>query len=160
MMKFWDTGGNPCIREMENKSKGPTFGDFVTIRTEGSIQDVTVAKLQSTRVRLPSPPFFKCNLLRESHSVDSQNIPCATLKRKGSWLISVRYISSVYICFWKFQPITDRWLGRVKYLGRIHCTKSPRSIKRTIPWHWMVLLDTVGVPYSLNLLSLYFFQAS
>jgi hypothetical protein len=28
---------------MENMSRGPTFGDFVTIRTEASMQDVTVA---------------------------------------------------------------------------------------------------------------------
>jgi hypothetical protein len=30
-------------REMENISRGPTFGDFVTIRTEASLQDITVA---------------------------------------------------------------------------------------------------------------------
>ncbi len=78
-------------REMENISRGPTFGDFVTIRTERSMQDGIVARLQSTRVqeyKLPSPPFFKCNVLRESLSVDSQNIPCAILKRMGSWVIS------------------------------------------------------------------------
>jgi hypothetical protein len=34
-------------------------------------------------------PSFKCNVLRKSHSVDSQNISCATLKRRGSWVISV-----------------------------------------------------------------------
>jgi hypothetical protein len=33
---------------MENISRGPTVGDFVTIRTEASMQDVTVARLQST----------------------------------------------------------------------------------------------------------------
>jgi hypothetical protein len=38
-------------REMENISRGPTFGDFVTVRTEASMQDVTVARLQSTRVQ-------------------------------------------------------------------------------------------------------------
>ncbi len=38
-------------REMETISRGPTFGDFVTIRTEASMQDVTVARLQSTRVQ-------------------------------------------------------------------------------------------------------------
>jgi hypothetical protein len=38
-------------REMENKSRGPTFGDFVTIRTEGSMQDISVARRQSTRVQ-------------------------------------------------------------------------------------------------------------
>jgi hypothetical protein len=35
---------------MEHISRGPTFGDFVTIRTEGSTQDVSVARLQSLRV--------------------------------------------------------------------------------------------------------------
>ncbi len=39
--------------------------------------------------RLPSRPSFKCNVLRESLSVDSQNIPCATLNRRGSWVLSV-----------------------------------------------------------------------
>jgi hypothetical protein len=64
---------------MENISRGPTFGDFVTIRTERSIQDVTVSRLQSTRVleKTTLSPFFKCNVLRESLFVDSQNIPCA-----------------------------------------------------------------------------------
>jgi hypothetical protein len=32
------------LREMENISRGPPFGDFVTIRTEESMQDVTVAQ--------------------------------------------------------------------------------------------------------------------
>jgi hypothetical protein len=41
-----------------------------------------------------SPPSFKCNVLRESLSVDSQNIPCATLKRRESWVISV----CMYLC--------------------------------------------------------------
>jgi hypothetical protein len=35
-------------REMENINRGPIFGDFVTILTKGSMQDVTVARLQST----------------------------------------------------------------------------------------------------------------
>jgi hypothetical protein len=43
---------------MENKSRGPTFGDFVTVRTEASTQDVTVARLQSTRVQTPLSPLF------------------------------------------------------------------------------------------------------
>jgi hypothetical protein len=45
-------------REMENISRGPTFGDFVTILTEGSIQDVTVARLQITRVQTPLSSLF------------------------------------------------------------------------------------------------------
>ncbi len=77
-----------AFREMENISRGSTFGDFVTIRTEGSMEDVTVARLQSTRVQTPLSPSFKCNVLRESLSVDSQNIPGAALKRMGSWVIS------------------------------------------------------------------------
>jgi hypothetical protein len=36
-------------REMENISRGPTYREIVTILTEGSMQDVTVVKLQSTR---------------------------------------------------------------------------------------------------------------
>jgi hypothetical protein len=42
--------------------------------------------LQDYRVqehRFPSPPSFKCNVLRESLSEDSQNIPCATTKSGG-----------------------------------------------------------------------------
>ncbi len=63
---------------------------FVTIRTEVSMQDVTVIKdFIVQEYRLPSPHSFKCNVLRESLSVVSQNIHCATLKRRGSWVISV-----------------------------------------------------------------------
>ncbi len=65
-------------REMENISRSPTSGDFVTIRTESSMQDVKVERLQSTRVQTPLyPPSLKYYVLRESLSVDSQNIPCA-----------------------------------------------------------------------------------
>jgi hypothetical protein len=43
---------NTCI------SRGPTFRDFVTILTERPMQDITIARLQSTRVQLPSPPLL------------------------------------------------------------------------------------------------------
>ena len=79
------------VREIENIRRGPTFGDF---GTEASMQDVTVEDYKVQEYRLPSPPPFKCNVLRESLSVDSQNILCATLKRRGSWVISV-YLWSV-----------------------------------------------------------------
>jgi hypothetical protein len=61
------------------------------------MQDVTVARLQSTRVPsvLPSSLSFKCNVLRESLSEESQNIPCATLREEGSWVISMRRVLSV-----------------------------------------------------------------
>ncbi len=43
-------------------SRSPTFGDFVTILTLGSMLDNMVARLQSgyvlSRYRLPSPPFI------------------------------------------------------------------------------------------------------
>ncbi len=75
---------------MENIGRGPTVKDFVTIRTEGSMQDVTVAGLQSTIEQTPLfHPLLNCNVLRESLSVDSQSIPYAALKRRGSWVISV-----------------------------------------------------------------------
>ncbi len=44
--------------EMENISRGPTFRNVVTIRTERSMQQVTVARLQSTRVQTTISPFF------------------------------------------------------------------------------------------------------
>jgi hypothetical protein len=46
-------------REMENISRGPTFGDFVTILTEGSMQGITVARLQSTGVQIPLSPLYE-----------------------------------------------------------------------------------------------------
>jgi hypothetical protein len=65
-------------KEMENISRGPTYGDFVTILTERSMQqDITVARPQE--YRLPSPRLFKVGTAG-SPSVDSQNILCATLR--------------------------------------------------------------------------------
>ncbi len=43
---------------MENISRGPTFWDFVTILTEGSMQDSTVARLLSTKVETPLYPLY------------------------------------------------------------------------------------------------------
>ncbi len=90
---------------MVNISRGPTFGDFVTICTEASMQDAKVTRLQT-----PLSLSLKCNVLRESLSVDSKNIHCATLKRRGSWVISVN--------FW--GPLTVyRKKGADKLRGRI-----------------------------------------
>ncbi len=69
-------------------SGGPTFGVFCHYSHRG---DVTVA-IRYYRVQVLSPPSFKCDVLRESRSVDRQNIPFATLKRRVSWVISV------YLC--------------------------------------------------------------
>jgi hypothetical protein len=43
---------------MDNISGAPAFGDFVTILTEGSMQDNTVARLQSIRVQAPLSPLY------------------------------------------------------------------------------------------------------
>jgi hypothetical protein len=48
------SGLSGLSREMENISRVPTFGDFVT---EASMQDITVARLQSTRVKAPRSPL-------------------------------------------------------------------------------------------------------
>ncbi len=75
-------------REMENISLGPTFGDLSLSVQRGRSR---THRLQDNRVqeyRLPSPPSFKCNVLRKSLSGQSK-YPCATLKRRGSWVISV-----------------------------------------------------------------------
>ncbi len=53
-----------------------TFGDFVTIHTQGSMQDNTVARLLSTRVQTSLSPFIKCNVLRESLSEAVFRIRC------------------------------------------------------------------------------------
>jgi hypothetical protein len=52
-------------------------------------------------VQTPPPPPFKCDVLRESLSVDSQNVPCATLKRRGSW------VTSVYL--WQYPKFDERF---------------------------------------------------
>jgi hypothetical protein len=52
-----DRGCSSFPEGMENKSRGPTYKDFVTVRTEASMQDVTVARLQSTRVQTSPLPL-------------------------------------------------------------------------------------------------------
>jgi hypothetical protein len=74
-----------CVfpRKMENKGTGPTFGDFVAILIDGLMQDNTVTRLhveyKSTDSHLP---LIKCDVLCLSE--ESQNIPCAKLKRRGA----------------------------------------------------------------------------
>jgi hypothetical protein len=78
-------------KELENISRGSTFWDFVTIRTDYYMGRCGTSRLQDYIIqeyRLPSPLSFKYNVLRESLFVDSPNIPCATLERRGSWVIS------------------------------------------------------------------------
>jgi hypothetical protein len=42
---------------MENISRGTTFGDFVTILTEGSMLNVTVARLEYKSIETPLSPL-------------------------------------------------------------------------------------------------------
>jgi hypothetical protein len=77
-------------REMEDISRGPTFGDFVTIRTEASMQDVTFERLQSTRVQTPSlPPLLNVMYCVRVSLRTVKIFPYATLKRRWSWVISL-----------------------------------------------------------------------
>jgi hypothetical protein len=94
-----DTSGHH--REMENISiEVPPSG---ILSPSAQRRRCRTSQLQDYRLqeyRLPSPPSFKCNVLRESLSVDSQNIPCATLKRRGSWVISVYlWVTTILLFF-------------------------------------------------------------
>ncbi len=93
-------------REMENISRGPTNGEFVNILTEGSMQDVTVARLYRVQqYTLPYPPSFKCSSAWESLCI---YIPCATLKRRGSW------VSSTYLWITGFSASANFLGGKIK----------------------------------------------
>jgi hypothetical protein len=46
-------------RELKNISRDPTFWDFVIFLAEGSMQDVTVARLQSIGAQTPFSPLFE-----------------------------------------------------------------------------------------------------
>jgi hypothetical protein len=46
------------IEFASQRNRVPNFGDFVTILIEGSMQDVTVARLRSTRVKTPLSPLY------------------------------------------------------------------------------------------------------
>jgi hypothetical protein len=110
-------------REMENISRGPTFGDLVTIRTEGSMLDIKVARLQKEYI-LPSPSSFKCNVLRESLSMDSQNIPCATLK--SSLPPHTTYDKDNSEIFTSF--IWNRCLTKINFTNEINFSKGIDSL--------------------------------
>ncbi len=56
------------------------------------MQNTTAARVKEKR--LYTPPSSKCNVLCESLSEDSQNIPCATLRRRG--VVVVIYLWSSY----------------------------------------------------------------
>jgi hypothetical protein len=71
-------------RDMGNLSRDPTFGNFITMCTEASMQDITVARLQSTRVQTPlSPPLLNVMYCVRVSLCGQSNISCATLKRRG-----------------------------------------------------------------------------
>ncbi len=96
-------------------SGGPTFGDFVTILTGGRCRTTLLQDYRVQEYRLPSPPSIKCNVLRESLSEDSQNISCATLKRRGSWVICV-YLWKYFKHIGYLGDINERTVHCLVYL--------------------------------------------
>ncbi len=61
--------------------------------------------------RLISPPSTKCDVLRESLSEDSQNIPCTTLKRRGR-----SNLYTVYFCQHPLHLVYTLRVGLLIYL--------------------------------------------
>jgi hypothetical protein len=66
---------------------------------------------KSTDSPLPPPPFCNCNALRESHSMDGLNIPCASLKRRRSWVISNEVIYTVISVYLWMKEKETEWGG-------------------------------------------------
>ncbi len=114
---FYD-GEKQRGEEYMQTCRGPTFGDFVTIFTEGPMKDNTGARLQSTRVQTPLSPSIKCNanVLRENLSEDSQNIPCETLQRKGSRVVFI-YLREKQIYIPKIKLGSGLFLLNPDYLA-------------------------------------------
>jgi hypothetical protein len=48
---------NTATKEMENISRGHIFADFA-ILTQGLMQDITLTRLQSTKVQTPLSPLY------------------------------------------------------------------------------------------------------
>jgi hypothetical protein len=69
--------------EMENIS-GPSGILLLSSRVDAGQHCCKTTEYRST-----DAPSSKCNVLRESLSEDSQNIHCATFKRRVSWVISI-----------------------------------------------------------------------
>jgi hypothetical protein len=63
------------LDESSQKIGGKVRIRILSLSTERGRQNYRVQEY-----RFPSSLSFKCNVLRESLSVDSQNIPCATLQ--------------------------------------------------------------------------------
>ncbi len=84
-----------------------------------------VARLQRTSTVSPLPPF-KCNVLRESLSVDSQNIPSATLKEKG-------VVGNLYISLWTVKIfLAEHLKRRGSWVISIYlCGQSKYSLRNT-----------------------------
>ncbi len=126
---------------MKNNSRGPTFGDFVTLRTEGSMQDIVVASLQRTRVQIPlSLSSIKCNVLRESLSVESQNIPCETLREGGTGYLCISLSKEKELLRRRAEltvPISVWCAGTPCRAGcRTSTTSPPTTLKSR--WSWAV----------------------
>ncbi len=128
---------------MENISRGTAFGDFVTIRIRTEVDagrpgcKTTEYKRTDSPKDLPLPPF-KCNVLRESLSVYSQNIPCATLKRwgfVGNLCISLDETVHTTLSFWQFQLL--EYSIQTTVLSQIMHDKRANTLVRLMPSLWL-----------------------
>ncbi len=120
---------------MENLSRGPTFGDFVTILTEGRCR---TSRLQDYRYRvqeyrLPSPPLLNVMYFTASESFWGQSkYSLRITKEKGVMVNLFIYLSKPY------KTISDRWFGW-PYLSGCHRAALRRRQSRPRPcttWRW------------------------
>jgi hypothetical protein len=79
---------------MENISRGPTFGDFVTILTEGSMKDNSVARLQSTRVQTRCASFAHIFFRTKRNAKYSHFPPSRTITNRFYLINSLKFFSS------------------------------------------------------------------
>jgi hypothetical protein len=84
-----EAGIDVLPREMENISRGSTFGDLSLSTERGRCRTSQLQDYRVQEYRLRSFLSFTCNVLLESLFVESQNIPGVTLKRRGPWKISI-----------------------------------------------------------------------
>ncbi len=111
-----------CVsREMQNISRrGLPSGILSLSSQKGQCRTLRLQDYKEYKsTESPLPPSIKCNVLRESLSEDSQNIPCATLESRGSWVISV------YLCVCRTLPLVNskQKLMHLNYSNRKYTVK-------------------------------------
>jgi hypothetical protein len=87
------------IKEMENISIEVLPSGILSLSSQSG--PCRTLRLHRTRVQTILYPSIKCNVLRESLSEDSQNIPCATPGLVCN--LCVQYAKVV--CMWFYSPL-------------------------------------------------------